>query len=325
MAKTNTKGINGAQIDQTPIAVIDVETTGLTPGYDRIVEISVFRKDPGRDAHLAMDTLVNPRRRMAATEIHGITDADVADAPTFNDVAGDVVTALSGCVLSAYNVYFDMGFIQYELENAGVRHEPPHVCLMYLRPMLGLGSRCKLCVACAEHRVPHTDAHMAGHDAQACCHLLNLYLDTFRQRGIATYGELARLKKYKFIDSFRNGPYQTPAVYGLRPVGQFRSRFAATPVQAPPPPPRHLALRAYWKTLVAILEDFDVTDEECDQAIRERTQLGLTEDEIRTLHARVYSGVITRYTADQRLDQRETQNLRRLTQCLSKLGWAPGE
>jgi DNA polymerase-3 subunit epsilon len=73
-------GILTRNISESPIAVFDFETTGLTPGVDRVVEISVARIDPGEEPRLVLDTLVNPMRRMGATEIHGITDADVIDA-----------------------------------------------------------------------------------------------------------------------------------------------------------------------------------------------------------------------------------------------------
>ena len=107
-------GILDSRIDETPIAIIDFETTGLTPGYDRVLEISVVRKDPGQAPRLVFDTLVNPRRRVSATEIHGITDQDVAGAPYFEDVVGDFLHAISDCVIAAYNVYFDIKFFTYE-------------------------------------------------------------------------------------------------------------------------------------------------------------------------------------------------------------------
>jgi len=77
------QGIYTRPIDDTPIAIIDFETTGLTAGADRVVEVSVVRVDPGQEPRLVFDTLVNPHRRVSATEIHGISDADVADAPSF--------------------------------------------------------------------------------------------------------------------------------------------------------------------------------------------------------------------------------------------------
>ena len=60
-------------------------------------------------------------------------------APTFAEISGDVVRAMADCVVAAYNVYFDIRFLSYELQAAGLGDVPPHLCLMYLRPLLGLG------------------------------------------------------------------------------------------------------------------------------------------------------------------------------------------
>ncbi len=97
-------GISTRRIDATPVAVIDFETTGLTPGLDRVVEVSVVRIEPGEAPRLVFDTLVNPERPMAATHVHGITEADVAGAPRFDEIAGDFLAAMQGCMIAAYNV-----------------------------------------------------------------------------------------------------------------------------------------------------------------------------------------------------------------------------
>ena len=98
-------GIQSQRIAETPIAIVDFETTGLTPGADRVVEVSIVRVEPGQRSELVLDTLVDPCRAMAATEIHGITDDDVQGAPRFSEIAEDVAQALSGAVVAAYNVY----------------------------------------------------------------------------------------------------------------------------------------------------------------------------------------------------------------------------
>jgi len=223
-----TSGIHDRLIAETPVAVIDFETTGLTAGLDRVVEVSVVRVDPGQAPRLAFDTLVNPCRPMAATEIHGITDADVARAPTFADVAGDVVAATAGCVVAAYNVYFDIQFLEFELRNRGVRQLPPHICLMYMRPMLGLGSRCKLEEACHHHRVDCKLSHIASADAMASGELFVRYLAAIKAKGITTYGELAKLKRYKFVNSFRHLPLPSATTFGLNGCHQVVSRAAST-------------------------------------------------------------------------------------------------
>lgn len=82
-----------------------------------------------RQLAVVLDTLVNPGRPVAATEIHGITDVDVADAPSFADVAPALLDAMKGSVFASYNVYFDAKFLQDELSRVGIRRFPPHPVL----------------------------------------------------------------------------------------------------------------------------------------------------------------------------------------------------
>ena len=221
-----TEGVSERRIDQTPIAIVDFETTGVSPNFDRIIEIGVVRCDPGRRPRVVLDTLVNPQRPVAGTQIHGITDADVAGAPPFDEVAGDLIDAVSGCVVSAYNVYFDIKFLTSELGAVDVRGAPPHFCLMYMRPMLGLGKRCRLEDACKLHGISNPRAHVAAEDALVSAKLLELYLEVLDRREIRTYADLASLKNYKFMRSFRSPPLSPPAEYGLSSGADLVSRSA---------------------------------------------------------------------------------------------------
>lgn len=306
----------------TPIGVIDFETTGLAAGFDRVVEISVVRLDPGGMPEIVLNTLVNPMRPMAATEIHGITDEDVADAPCFRDVASEVVRVLSGCVVAAYNVYFDIKFLNFELQNVGVDHEPPHFCLMYLRPMLGLGPRCRLDVACRKHGIAFDTSHVAASDAIASARLLATYFDVMRERQIKTYGELAKLKRYKFVQSFKNDPFSSSSSVNLGDSAQTRPRSAPASTFDHQRARRPLA--AYWDTLRTVLADLEITDEEVEHVNKERASLGLTKEEIRAMHAKAFASVISHFVEDKWLDDREVRKLRRLHNCLARLGWAPG-
>lgn len=314
-------GIGDRLISETPVAIIDFETTGLTAGHDRVVEVSVVRVDPGQNPRLAFDTLVNPRRPIAATEVHGITDADVAKAPTFADIAGEVVAATSGCVVAAYNVYFDVQFLGFELGNAGVDQLPPHLCLMYLRPMLGLGSRCKLEEACRTHGVERTPSHIAAADAMASAELFVKYLAAMDAKGIRTYGELAKLKRYKFIDSFGLPPLPDASAFGLHRCPTVVSRAGSAVSAAHTPTPA----AAYWDLLKSVLVDLEVSDAEVAAIRAEQEAGGVTADEVRMLHARAFASVITQFAADKRIDDAEQRRLRRLHECLAKLGWAPGQ
>jgi DNA polymerase III epsilon subunit-like protein len=87
----NESGIISRKISEVPIAVIDLETTGLSPYKERIVEVSVVRMDPGCAPRLVFDTLVNPCCPVKCTYIHGISDEDVVNAPKFADITGELI------------------------------------------------------------------------------------------------------------------------------------------------------------------------------------------------------------------------------------------
>lgn len=222
----NTSGVYDCRVDELPIAVIDFETTGMQPGIDRVVEVSVVRVEPGKEPYIAFDTLVNPCRSVGATYIHGIRNSDVEDAPLFEEIAGDFVDSLAGCIVAAYNVYFDMKFLRYELELAGVDYEVPHFCLMYMRKMLGVGDRCNLELACEAHNISLVNAHTAGADALASAKLMDVYFEAMRNKNVTTYKHLSKLHKYKFVDSFKHAPLPTAQSFNLKPTGKTVSRMS---------------------------------------------------------------------------------------------------
>ncbi|MEA2043699.1 MAG: 3'-5' exonuclease [Bacteroidota bacterium] len=86
------------------IAFIDLETTGINVVKDRIVEISILKINPNQEEEIK--TLrINPECPIPkeTTKIHGISDADVADAPTFSQVAKSIADFIEGCDLAGYN------------------------------------------------------------------------------------------------------------------------------------------------------------------------------------------------------------------------------
>jgi DNA polymerase-3 subunit epsilon len=108
-----------------PLAVFDIESTGISPGADRIIELSVVKITPNgkREGHTWR---INPGVPIPqeATEVHGITDEDVADCPSFADVAQEVQAVFDGCDLCGYNLLrFDIPMLTEELLRAGIRFE----------------------------------------------------------------------------------------------------------------------------------------------------------------------------------------------------------
>ena len=76
--------------NQEQFVVLDVETTGLSPKLDRIVEIALIEFTQGTISKQFVSRF-NPEGPMGATEIHGITDADVANSPKFVERSSEIL------------------------------------------------------------------------------------------------------------------------------------------------------------------------------------------------------------------------------------------
>lgn len=107
-----------------PIVFFDLETTGVNILKDRIVEISLVKILPGKEHEPIVKTRrINPEMPIPAeaTAIHHITDADVADAPTFRQVAHSLADLMKGCDIAGFNSNrFDVPLLDEEFQRAGV-------------------------------------------------------------------------------------------------------------------------------------------------------------------------------------------------------------
>ena len=86
-----------------PIVFFDLETTGLNVGVDRIVEISLLKLNPNQ-VEESKTFRINPEMPISeeSTSIHGISQEDVADKPTFKQLAAEINRFVEGCDLSGF-------------------------------------------------------------------------------------------------------------------------------------------------------------------------------------------------------------------------------
>ena len=108
-----------------PIAFIDLETTGTNLGIDRIVEIAIVKILTDGSKSIKRK-LINPEMPIpsGASDVHGITDDMVKDAPTFKQVAHELKQVLDGCDLSGYNSNrFDIPLLMEEFLRAQVEFD----------------------------------------------------------------------------------------------------------------------------------------------------------------------------------------------------------
>ena len=112
---------------KNPLLFFDIESTGLNIASDRIVEISIVKVSPGGPGQ-PNDVEVKTRRinptipiTPGAQAVHGISDEDVKDCPTFKQVAKSLAKLMEGCDIAGYNsLKFDIPMLAEEFLRAGV-------------------------------------------------------------------------------------------------------------------------------------------------------------------------------------------------------------
>jgi len=192
-------------------AVVDVETTGLDPERDRVLEVAVVRITPWGVTTAEYTTLIrpdgpapapdpdpdpgpdaDPDAAAVAAAIHGISAADLREAPTFRQVAAGLAARLAGAVVAGHNVAFDLAFLTSEFRRLGIEVPPlPAVCTHALAALLFPElERHRLADCCDHAGIVLNGAHTALGDARATARLLGAYLATARTRGTVTLAEL---------------------------------------------------------------------------------------------------------------------------------------
>ena len=113
--------------------ILDLETTGGTPLYDRITEIALIRFEDGMEAD-RWETLVNPGISIPPfiSRLTGITNEMVKDAPAFEDIADKLYAYIEGAVLMAHNIRFDHGFLKSEFRRLGAVLRQKVMCTVKL-------------------------------------------------------------------------------------------------------------------------------------------------------------------------------------------------
>ncbi|MGY8985067.1 MAG: DNA polymerase III subunit epsilon, partial [Sphingomonadales bacterium] len=107
--------------------VFDTETTGFDPNNgDRVVEIGCVELLNGMPTGKSFHKYLNPKRDMpeSAFKIHGLSSEFLSDKPLFGEVVEEFLTFVGPDNLVAHNAEFDMKFLNWEMENAGLQKIP---------------------------------------------------------------------------------------------------------------------------------------------------------------------------------------------------------
>ena len=155
-------------ISSARFAFLDLETTGLSPWFgDRVCEVGIVITE-GKRIKGQYQTLLNPERPLSpgAASTNGLTDAELASAPRFAEVAESVTGLLKDAVVVCHNAQFDVQFLDSEFRRMNREIQIPNLIdtLMLARGYFEMPSYSLLFIAEAFH-VPMTTTHRALDDA----------------------------------------------------------------------------------------------------------------------------------------------------------------
>jgi DNA polymerase III subunit epsilon len=177
-------------IFKDPVVFVDIETSGGSVN-SRITEVAAIRVENGEIAE-EFTSLVNPGQALPRwiTELTGIKDADLVDAPYFEDIASELHRILDGAIFIAHNVRFDYGFIKRELEAAGFRFNPKLLCTVRLSRALYASSKGhSLEKIIARHGIKVSSRHRAYDDAKAILDFAEL---AYTEHGVEAFFEAVK-------------------------------------------------------------------------------------------------------------------------------------
>lgn len=209
-----------------PIAFIDLETTGVNLSTDRIVEIAIVKLKPDHTRERKY-FLINPEMPIpqASSEIHGITDDKVKDAPTFREKANEIKQFIENCDLGGYNSNrFDIPllmeeFLRAELEvNLSNRKMIDAQHIFYTMEPRTLKAAYKF--YCQKDL---DNAHSAEADVLATIDVLLAQVEHYNELGNSVDSILAKIGEEKIVDYARRFSFNEKGVEIFN-FGKYKGR-----------------------------------------------------------------------------------------------------
>ena len=197
-------------------AIVDIETTGGNSIRNKITEVAIYIHD-GEKIVDEYVSLVNPECPIAPfiTNLTGISNEMVEDAPKFYQIAKNIVTLTDGAVFVAHNAQFDYGFMREEFKSLGYNYSRDYLCTVKLsRKLLPGFNSYSLGTLCQNLGIIISNRHRASGDALATVKLFEMILKNDPEREVInkfTKNDYLNLRfpvgfDYKILDSIPERP-----------------------------------------------------------------------------------------------------------------------
>lgn len=305
-------------------AVLDVETTGLSPRQDRILEIAIVRLAADGRPIDEWNTRLDPQGPVGATHIHGITQSDVDGKPLFSSLAPTLAELLGSLPVVAHNASFDLAFLRGEFGRAGWD-------MPWISTFCTLGGsydyfpgldRRRLSDCCWAAGVRHDQAHSALGDARATAALFGRYL--------AHDPNLPARAGLGGAVTWPLGPVREAAEWIPRSGNQRPQRISAG-LPSGPPLVRQLSSLTltevldegapvgslvYLETLLSALEDGELSTDESERLTSLAEAYALSETELSETHVAFMLALAHRALDDGHVSRDERQELHQLASLI---------
>jgi DNA polymerase III subunit epsilon len=278
-------------------AVLDTETTGFGK-TDRILEVGIILID-GNEIVQEWETLINPERDISNSNIHGIDSNAVSLAPTFEEVADEILTFISGRILVAHNLPFDKRMLEIEFSRLGRKLDlGSGYCTLKATGM-------KLDSACEQYGIVNSNAHRALTDARATALILNkVYEDSDEFIAVSTEplesSKIARTISRSAIDQKFEG--------GQQNLRRITRNFEIEGLTG--------EMLSYVDALTSVLSDFELTKDESKNLRSWAKELGLSENEVNAANAYFVGKIIEAANRDNYISELETKLIRKVAEEL---------
>ena len=185
---------------------VDLETTGLNPKHDRIIEIGFVKVRNGKTAD-TYTCLLDPRQKLEESieQITGISSKDLEGKPFFSDVIGVIKEFLEDDILVGHRILFDYSFLKRAFLNAGMSFERKGIDTLFLARKLVEDCEKKSLTALCNHYGIIYKAHRALSDAEATVQLYDLLTEKYYDENKVLFEPKELLFKIK-----KEGPITKP-------------------------------------------------------------------------------------------------------------------
>ncbi len=219
-----------------PIAFIDLETTGVSLSSDRIVEIAIIKILPD-GSRQTKRKLINPQMPIpkSSTDIHGITDEMVKDAPTFKQAGNEIKQYLENCDLGGYNSNrFDIPILMEEFLRAGMEVDLSNRRMIDVQHIFYTMEPRTLSAAykfyCSKELI---NAHSAEADVDATIDVLMSQVKRYEQLGNSVDTILECIGEDKIVDYARRMCFDDKGVEVFN-FGKFKGKAVTEVLKSEP-------------------------------------------------------------------------------------------